>query len=48
MAIRAVIIQEALGLSEAAAKWQISTFLCCLGKEAEAVLSFTNVTKRVQ
>ena len=35
---------EASGLSEAAAKRQISTFLYCLGEEAEAVLSSTNAT----
>ena len=36
--------REASGLSEAAAPKQISTFLYCLGEEAEAVLSSTNAT----
>ena len=36
--------REALGLSEAAASKQISTFLYCLGEEVEAVLSSTNAT----
>ena len=36
--------REASGLSEAAAPKQISTFLYCLGEEAEAALSSTNAT----
>ena len=36
--------REASGLSEAAASKQTSTFLYCLGEEAEAVLSSTNAT----
>ena len=36
--------REASGLSEAAALKQTSTFLYCLGEEAEAVLSSTNAT----
>ena len=37
---------EASGLSEAAAKKQISTLLYCLEEEAEAILSSTNATAK--
>ena len=37
--------REASGLSEATATKQISTFLYCLGEEAETVLSSTNATE---
>jgi hypothetical protein len=36
--------REASGLSEAGAGKQISTFLYCLGDEAESVLASTNTT----
>lgn len=36
--------REASGLSEATAGKQISTFLYCLGEEAESVLASTNTT----